>query len=618
MRRAQPAQPPVATARPEHDRPTESGRPVSRVKSDPVTATDAELIRDVRAGDNDAYGLLYERHAPAAQRFARRLAGNPHAADDALADAFTKILAAIRNGSGPTTSFRPYLFTAVRTTVIRGTRWRKRVDLTDPAGWDLPGDEPTSDPADRALILEAFATLPERSRAVLWHLEAEGLTPAEVAPILGLSANGVSALAYRSREALRQAYLQAHLAQPLPGSCRSVADLLPAKVRDDLTTRQRRIVDDHLHECDRCRSAVTELDDVATAFRTVAGPLIGAGGLWSLLRRTSHVSLPVSPRRVAAVAAIAATERRLGSAAAAPVADRTGGRAARRHRRDPHRPDGAAGAAGVGDGVPISIRVPLAHRQAASGPTGSGSAARAPRQRRRRPDRRPLGDTADERASSATTAAGREHPALRDRSERHADERGNARPRCGRRGRRRRAGRGRRRRGRGRRPPSRRRAGRCLGRRGPGRRGRCRRGRRRRRRPDRARGRRRERRPTWTCSTLSRPASIVDAGLDLGDGSVDLGTAIAADVPRLASLATDLGLGADLSGGTVAADTAVAADLLDAVETDANVAADVDLTEPSLDAAAQADLDLPTRSEPASTWMPRSTSTTAPSPPTPA
>ena len=321
-----------------HDGPTERARPVSRVKSDPVTATDAELIRDVRAGDNDAYGLLYERHAPAAQRFARRLAGNPHAADDALADAFTKILAAIKNGNGPTTSFRPYLFTAVRTTVIRGTRWRKRVDLTDPAGWDLPGDEATSDPTDRALILEAFATLPERSRAVLWHLEAEGLTPAEVAPILGLSANGVSALAYRSREALRQAYLQAHLAQPLPGSCRSVADLLPAKVRDDLTTRQRRIVDEHLHECDRCRTAVTELDDVAMAFRTVAGPLIGAGGLWSLLRRTSHVTVPVTPAPGRRRRGDRRHERRLGPAAAAPIADRTGRRVARRYRCDTRRP----------------------------------------------------------------------------------------------------------------------------------------------------------------------------------------------------------------------------------------------------------------------------------------
>lgn len=38
---------------------------------------------------------------------------------------------------------------------------------------------------------------------------AEGRTPAELAPVLGVSPNGVAALACRARKGLRQAYLQA-------------------------------------------------------------------------------------------------------------------------------------------------------------------------------------------------------------------------------------------------------------------------------------------------------------------------------------------------------------------------------------------------------------------------
>jgi len=39
---------------------------------------------------------------------------------------------------------------------------------------------------------------------VLWHTEIEGARPAEVAALLGLTANGVAALAYRAPEGLRQ------------------------------------------------------------------------------------------------------------------------------------------------------------------------------------------------------------------------------------------------------------------------------------------------------------------------------------------------------------------------------------------------------------------------------
>ena len=47
---------------------------------------------------------------------------------------------------------------------------------------------------------KAFASLPERWQVVLWHLEVEGQKPADIAPLLGMSPNSVSALAYRARE----------------------------------------------------------------------------------------------------------------------------------------------------------------------------------------------------------------------------------------------------------------------------------------------------------------------------------------------------------------------------------------------------------------------------------
>src|SRR5204862_514218 len=75
---------------------------------------------------------------------------------------------------------------------------------------------------------------------------------AEVGPLLGLAPNAVAALAYRAREGLRQAYLQAHLQLPPPDACRETITKLGAYVRDGLSARDRRKVDEHLKQCERC------------------------------------------------------------------------------------------------------------------------------------------------------------------------------------------------------------------------------------------------------------------------------------------------------------------------------------------------------------------------------
>ena len=73
------------------------------------------------------------------------------------------------------------------------------------------------------LVTRAFGRLPARWREVWWQLEVEGKAPAAVAPMFGLSANGVSALAMRAREGLRQAYLEEHVGANVPAACRTYA-----------------------------------------------------------------------------------------------------------------------------------------------------------------------------------------------------------------------------------------------------------------------------------------------------------------------------------------------------------------------------------------------------------
>ncbi|WP_223199211.1 sigma-70 family RNA polymerase sigma factor [Solihabitans fulvus] len=248
---------------------------------------DSELADAVRAGSSAAYRVLYERHAGAARSFAFSLGNSATEADDLVSEAFAKVLEMLRSGRGPTEGFRPYLLTVVRNVAFQKHRKDGRVSLQEDFQ-DRPtvGDE--GDPSDevvalaeRSLVATAYARLPERWRTVLWHTEIEGQSPAEIAPILGLSANGVSALAYRAREGLRQAYLQLHLTDTTSARCRATVDRLAVWVRGALSKREANQVEAHLDECERCRALTAELSDVNTTLRAVVAPLVlgvGAAG----------------------------------------------------------------------------------------------------------------------------------------------------------------------------------------------------------------------------------------------------------------------------------------------------------------------------------------------------
>ena len=245
--------------------------------AEPLPPSDADLIAASRSGDAAAYATLYQRHAAAAHRLAGQLVRGPAEADDVVAESFAKVLDLLRRGGGPEGAFRPYLLTAVRRSAYDRHRAMSRQLVTDQMEAFDPG-VPFADPAvadlERSMVARAFASLPERWQAVLWHTEIEGARPAEVASLLGLTANGVAALAYRAREGLRQAYLQMHLSGAARGECRLVAAKLGAYVRGGLAKRDAAAVAAHLEQCADCQGVFAELGDVNVALRGIIAPLI--------------------------------------------------------------------------------------------------------------------------------------------------------------------------------------------------------------------------------------------------------------------------------------------------------------------------------------------------------
>ena len=238
--------------------------------------SDAELISAVRGGDVSAYGDLFARHREAATRLARQLVSTSDA-DDLVSEAFAKVLNVLLAGGGPDVAFRAYLLTAVRRLHVDKIRATNRAMPTDDLTQFDQG-EPFNDTVlagfEGGAAARAYASLPERWQLVLWHLEVEGQKPAEVAPLLGMTPNSVSALAYRAREGLRQAYLQMHSADISDSECRWTHEKLGAYVRKGLSRRDAAKVEEHLRTCRKCTALFLELSEVNSSMAGVIGPVV--------------------------------------------------------------------------------------------------------------------------------------------------------------------------------------------------------------------------------------------------------------------------------------------------------------------------------------------------------
>lgn len=241
----------------------------------PVERSDMELVELTRFGDTEAFGELWTRHYHAAIRAARSISFN-HEAEDLAQEAFMRIYHTIREGHGPREVFRAYLYTVLRSVSMN---W----DRSGSAKVSLDSIEASQEPAysfegqviDASITASAFATLKPEWRAVLWYLDVEEMTPKEVSPMLGLSANATSALAYRAREGLRSAWLQAHLnSDTADDKCKWTVERLGDYNRGALTSRQKNKLQEHLTTCLKCSILVEEIDQLSKTLSIVLLPML--------------------------------------------------------------------------------------------------------------------------------------------------------------------------------------------------------------------------------------------------------------------------------------------------------------------------------------------------------
>ncbi|MGB3414899.1 MAG: sigma-70 family RNA polymerase sigma factor [Microbacteriaceae bacterium] len=247
--------------------------------------SDSELIEQSRNGSGESYAELWRRHQAAGLRVARTIAGDRVDPEDLLSDAFTEILRTLRSGKGPTDSFRPYLYTVIKNLSIAQT---SPVDNVDPIEFSEIAADEQPDPLvaalEQSITGKAFAALPERWQAALWYAEVEGMKPREMGPLLGLKANAVSALVFRAREGLRQAWFKASYGgSTLPQSCAEAVSLIELRSRKTLNAARTSALESHLEYCTHCQFVAEESEDAKHRLGALLLPLLLGTGAASQL-----------------------------------------------------------------------------------------------------------------------------------------------------------------------------------------------------------------------------------------------------------------------------------------------------------------------------------------------
>lgn len=259
--------------------------------------SDLELISLTRSGDEHAYAVLWNRHRSAGIRAARSITAK-FDPEDMLQEAFVRILSTLKGEGGPKEAFRPYLYSVLRSISMS---WAPSGVTTTPLENLYADSEPSyefeGESLEKTITSRAFANLKPEWRRILWYTEVEGMTPREIAPLLGMKANSIAALAYRAKEGLRVSWLQAHVnSDAADADCKWYAERLGSYNRGTLSTKVNDQVEDHLITCTKCSILVEEVDHLGRNLGLVLLPIfLGPTAAAGFLPAGAALSVPAAP-----------------------------------------------------------------------------------------------------------------------------------------------------------------------------------------------------------------------------------------------------------------------------------------------------------------------------------
>lgn len=159
------------------------------------------VVRRAQQGDRDALRFLYVRYADNVRGYVRSIVHDDHQADDITQVVFAKLITVIVKYDERAVPFFGWLLRVARNAAIDHMRSSRMTPVADVHGTE---DADADDDIDRRESLEAaLATLPEKQRSVLLLRHLVGLSPSEIATLLGCSESSVHGLHHRGRRAMQ-------------------------------------------------------------------------------------------------------------------------------------------------------------------------------------------------------------------------------------------------------------------------------------------------------------------------------------------------------------------------------------------------------------------------------
>ncbi len=172
-------------------------------------AEEAELLKQAQGGDTEAFGCLYEHHAPTVYRFLYAHLNNYLDAEDLTEEVFLRAWKSLKQYQEQGIPFVAYLFRISRNALIDHYRSNRRGQPAPLEDENLR--DPSHDPAETVLshlerseIRSKLDQLKEEYRSVLLLRFLSGLSPEETAQALGKPVGTVRVIQHRALAALKK------------------------------------------------------------------------------------------------------------------------------------------------------------------------------------------------------------------------------------------------------------------------------------------------------------------------------------------------------------------------------------------------------------------------------
>ena len=233
---------------------------------------DERLVARVRAGDDTAFEIIYDRYYRGLLAFCGQMLGSRQEAEDALQHSFASAYRALRGGTGDI-ELRPWLYTIARNRCLSVHRAQRVQVSADGLAADFGSFEGMSAQvqlrADLRELVAELQRLPDDQRAALVLFELGDQSHAEIAAVLGVRREKVKALVFQAREALMRA--RDATARPC------------VEIREELSTvagrvPRRSVARRHIDRCPGCAEFEREVRRQRAAFAAIL-PLAPTVGL---------------------------------------------------------------------------------------------------------------------------------------------------------------------------------------------------------------------------------------------------------------------------------------------------------------------------------------------------